>query len=394
MNHSQSSNSDMDNLTEFVSDGQINIPRKEMKALVDQVGKKNRSILVDEAVALIEDGTLSFPYKSAYTTDEEIVNEFRELQNHSYKTINPPKMEIKRLNLKNPNLLKYQGRYVVVLYSLDDYIRFGSITDYFQEEIRVKSQRADHTRSQHRPDTTLECWTQKARVIVNTSIFEFKELTSHSLREAIFKKFYGVGTFRLSVARSVMQMFKATHVLDPCAGWGDRLVAALSCPNVVSYCGVDPNRLLFAGYKKMCNMFNRDREPVKVRMIDRPFEDADIPDDKFNLVFTSPPYFDWEQYHTDDKSTQSIVRYPDLDVWLKSFLFPMLSKSWNALVSGGYMVIVINDIGDHEYVERMIEYGSTLTGSDYRGCIGYGPELNEDDSSFGECQPMWVWRKN
>jgi len=384
----------MTDLSEYIQDGQINIPREEMKIVVGQVGKKNRNLLVDDVVALIKDGTLMFPYKSAYTSDEDIIAEFNELQTHQYKTINPPNMEIKRLNLKNAELLKYQGRYVVVLYSMDDYVRFGSITDYFQEEIRVKSQRFDHIQSTHRPNTTLECWEQKARVIVNTSLFEFKELTSHSLREAIFKKFYGVGTFRLSVARSVMQMFKATRILDPCAGWGDRLIAALSCPNVVSYCGVDPNRLLFNGYKKMCNMFNRDREPVKVRMIDRPFEDAELPDEKFDLVFTSPPYFDWEQYHTDDNSTQSITRYPDLDVWLSSFLFPMLAKSWNALIPGGYMVIVINDIGDHEYVERMIEYGSTLPGANYRGCIGYGPELNEDDAAFGECQPMWVWRKN
>ncbi|MGL6008546.1 MAG: hypothetical protein ACRC1D_03740, partial [Culicoidibacterales bacterium] len=115
----------MEDLSEYVKDGQINISRQDLKVLIGR-GKKNLNAVADGVVALIDDGTLTFPYKSAFTSDKDIIDEFNELQSHEYKTINPSNLEIKRLDLKNPDLLKYQGQYVVVLYALDDYIRFGS----------------------------------------------------------------------------------------------------------------------------------------------------------------------------------------------------------------------------------------------------------------------------
>ena len=73
----------------------------------------------------------------------------------------------------------------------------------------------------------------------------------------------------------------------------------------------------------------------------------------------------------------------------------MLKKSWAVLAKGGYMAIVINDIGKDQFVEDMVEYvNENIEDAKYRGCIGYGPMISEEENSFGECQPVWVWRKN
>nr|QBK84638.1 MAG: hypothetical protein LCDPAC01_01190 [Pithovirus LCDPAC01] len=136
-------------------------------------------------------------------------------------------------------------------------------------------------------------------------------------------------------------MFSATRILDFSSGWGDRLFGALSSQDKLSvYYGIDPNSLLFPGYeKKIITRFAKN--PSKFKMINAAFESLTLPFDakNFDLIFTSPPYFDYEIYGTG--INQSSPRFED---WIVKFLFRSLSKAWKLLQIDGIMAINIQEI--------------------------------------------------
>src|SRR5262249_4194947 len=59
----------------------------------------------------------------------------------------------------------------------------------------------------------------------------------------------------------------------------------------------------------------------------------------FDLIFSSPPYFNREKY--GEEPDQSFIRYPTLDRWLNEFLGVVLSESARILRRGGRLVLNI-----------------------------------------------------
>ena len=63
---------------------------------------------------------------------------------------------------------------------------------------------------------------------------------------------------------------------------------------------------------------------------------------KLDMVFTSPPYFDREQYSDDDE--QSFKAYPMYSDWRDNFLKPTLTNAYESLRSNRYILWNIADI--------------------------------------------------
>jgi hypothetical protein len=61
-----------------------------------------------------------------------------------------------------------------------------------------------------------------------------------------------------------------------------------------------------------------------------------------DFVFTSPPYFDREQYSADE--AQSFRSYPMYHDWRDNFLKPTLTNAFNSLKSDRYLLWNIADI--------------------------------------------------
>ena len=154
--------------------------------------------------------------------------------------------------------------------------------------------------------------------------------------------------FSPSVAKAVFAHFRASRVLDPCAGWGDRLVGALAYG--CSYVGVDPNRKMSDIYTRIINNYQLDSESTEKRVITGAFEDVSV-DGTFDLVFTSPPYYSWERYSDDPE--QSCHRYKSPAAWRTGFLQSLVEKSFAALCSGGHLAINISEVPDPETRERL-----------------------------------------
>ena len=138
-------------------------------------------------------------------------------------------------------------------------------------------------------------------------------------------------------ARDIFRKYyKGGRVLDPCHGWGGRLVGAMLA-DVEEYVGVDPSPDAHAGVRKIYEAF-KDYQETKVTLIQKPFEDCEWKEGEFDFALTCPPYFDVEKYSGEDTSTN---RYPKFEQWCKYFYEPLIVNTMNALKDDCAFAIIV-----------------------------------------------------
>ena len=129
----------------------------------------------------------------------------------------------------------------------------GNITvDYGTEKARVKTK--------YRNKSNLERWKEP---IARKKMLKFaKRLQKYdidnknvnpgptiSIQRAISMQWGTINTMRPAAALNIYKKFKAKRVLDFTAGWGARMIAAAALD--IDYIGIDSNKSLEAGYKKI-----------------------------------------------------------------------------------------------------------------------------------------------
>lgn len=132
-------------------------------------------------------------------------------------------------------------------------------------------------------------------------------------------------------------------VLDPCTGYGGRLVGWMASQLGGQYIGVDPSRLTHDGNERMAAVLARPLG-LQVDLFNAPFEDVDISNlvGAVDCIVTSPPYFAKELYANEP--TQSFQRYRTIEQWDAGFLRPMLAACFHVLRDGAHACINIADV--------------------------------------------------
>ena len=59
------------------------------------------------------------------------------------------------------------------------------------------------------------------------------------------------------------------------------------------------------------------------------------------LVFSSPPFFDWERY--SESRNQSFKRFPEYKLWRSNFLEPVIRESYRILKKGGHLALNVTN---------------------------------------------------
>jgi hypothetical protein len=181
---------------------------------------------------------------------------------------------------------------------------------------------------------------------------------------------YQLGNYCPGIAKYVYEKFcpyRNGKILDMSAGFGGRLVAAMSSKYKYDYTGVDPSTESVSGLNKLIEFLNiKDR----ARIIPKPFEDTDedLQDNYFDVAFTSPPYFKKEIYADED--TQSWKRYPEYDDWVTGFLTPLIRIAKRKVKKKRYVLINVEDIiiGNKRYpVEKDAVKVGKEAGLEYLG---------------------------
>lgn len=141
-----------------------------------------------------------------------------------------------------------------------------------------------------------------------------------------------VTKYRAVTAKAVVSYFGATRVLDPCIGWGGRMLGTLAAGPTTQFTGCEPDSRTWAG---LCAI--RDELPgaaSRVSLLNAPAEVA-IPalTAQYDMILTSPPYFNLEVYTTEP--TQSVVTHPTWEDWRDNWLRPVVLAALARLAPGG-----------------------------------------------------------
>lgn len=331
--------------------------------------------------------TCTFPYKRLFMNESDVMEMYHNLINYKAKFLSGKY----RLNVTTDKHLipwNYKGNQIVLPIGNDEYEKIDVITDYFSEENRMRAKMVYMEKS------PFDLWNDDKFVtkIVNNLIEANKdihEVNLKELREQIYQNTSEATQFKTTLALSFYRKFNAKNILDISAGWGDRLIAAIA-HGVDKYLAYDPNKDLKKAHDEIINMFGQGNHE-KYEIIYEPFEKAKLPNIEFDLVFSSPPYFNLEEY--TDLEGQSIKSYPIFEDWLVKFLFKSLYIAWNNLKVDGNVVIHMTDLKNDKIIEPMTLFiVSFLKGAWYDGVI---PTFNQDNKNhkYIKYRPLWVYKK-
>jgi hypothetical protein len=131
------------------------------------------------------------------------------------------------------------------------------------------------------------------------------------IRELLFAGFTRASILGVPVIMAFLRKAGLSGTwFDPCAGWGNRLLAAHLMNN--NYIGSDPG-ICYDGLVRIKDFLGSNAVLVKERWQDVKWSDSDF-------VFTSPPFYNKENYLDN-------VEYGKFDDWMKLFVFPLIDKS-------------------------------------------------------------------
>jgi hypothetical protein len=154
----------------------------------------------------------------------------------------------------------------------------------------------------------------------------------------VFQLYFGaVNQFRPTEALKIYcELRPRFGILDFSSGWGGRCIAALAAG--IPYYGCDANERLRKSYESLVKLADEAGAEPNARMTFQPSETvrdfrAEIAGGaKYDLVFTSPPYFTLEKY-------EGMPEYEGEEGFLTEFLRPVVERSWEGLEPGGYMAL-------------------------------------------------------
>lgn len=298
-------------------------------------------------------------YKSFITTDElhQLLTEFKQI-NFKYSSVPYKPILYNRLTPILP--VTYKGKYTKFID--DNYLKYDVLPLIYSEPELLKCQFRTNP-------PALTYFRQHQTQLAAEFLKQHKPQTAAEYREFLFSKVKQCNNFRPTLAlqtynflddRNLATTEKQTQqaILDFSAGWGDRLFAA--CIGDKKYIGLDPNINNTPIYD---SIIKNHGKPNIQKVIATGAEYISIADlkihmtamniNQFDLIFTSPPYFDYEIYAD---ATQSISNYnvtssSGFDKWLTYFLLNVIMRYVPLLRDNGYIGIYIQDADSHNYLE-------------------------------------------
>jgi hypothetical protein len=226
-------------------------------------------------------------------------------------------------------------------------------------------------------------------------------------------------------------------IYDSSAGWGGRILGAMSSRKKIHYVGTDPNpdnylpEIGKSRYEYTADFYNNkcvddfSDKLTSFFSVEKQGNTYELFQDgseliknnpefqkykgKLDFSFTSPPYFNREQYSQDE--TQSFKAYGEYEDWRENFLKPTLTTIYEYLKNDRYIVwnIASIKIGENSYFpleEDSIEILKEL-GCEYKGklkmlmtrMVGLDPSKSgiknavEYEGKTYKFEPMFVFHK-
>lgn len=189
--------------------------------------------------------------------------------------------------------------------------------------------------------------------------------------------------FKPSVMKGLVDLYAPIEgkVLDPCAGFGGRLLGAVCSPKNVSYTGIEPSPQTIEGLQALRSQLVVDGgiAPTRMTLIQGVAEEMDF-ESIYDLVMTSPPYGDLEQYIGGD---QSFLYGAE---WEARFYEPLIANSYRALKVGGHLVLNVN----HDMEDRTVALAKK---QGFVQCPSHGYPISKFGGRTRGQEPILVFKK-
>jgi len=336
----------------------------------------NQRDMINYIVSLIKSKDILFPYKRYFAGNPlTIFRKFFRFQMKYDEKIAPFFDEYFKSDNKGTMILT------------DDDYELDLISDIFQEPVRLRA----HKKNKISP---LQDWPNSSYKVMSEIIRDKRNINPENMREYLYMlngNYLECTQFRPTIAMEIYTRFEAKNVLDMSAGWGDRLIGAIASAYTESYLGFDPNKDLEPGHTKMIETFcpysNKDPNNFKVEYIG--FEQANLAGKNFDMMFTSPPFFDFEVYSNDKQ--QSINTNPTFNSWIKNFLFKSIAKCWDHLEDFGKLIVYIGDTPGSNPIIPMNIFINQFPDSKYLGSTCFASISN---NKMGRRRYIWMWEKD
>lgn len=266
---------------------------------------------------------------------------------------------------------------------------------------------------QHDNVTVFEAWNQFAkRKRIWREYFKNylgPRFNARYLLKSFGDRFYRITNFRPVLAARLYDDYflkdqQDKRVLDPCAGFGGRLLGFWGSRSCSDYVGIDPNSALGSCYKNLLAYLeevtktNKAHQTVKrMRILKAAAEDMDFDPDKFGLFdicFTSPPYFNAEIY--SHEQNQSCHRYPTLGKWRDEFLFKLLVSVTRVLKPTSILAINLSNVGGWEFdiEKQMVEFVASRLPDFHLEATLQWPVSQRSSTHPSQFAPCFVWKRD
>ena len=132
---------------------------------------------------------------------------------------------------------------------------------------------------------------------------------------------------------NVLKRYKPKCVLDPTAGWGNRLC---SCSILdIPYIGIDSNENLLEPYEKMILFFSKfSNTNTKNTFVNTDCLMVDYSQLEYDMVLTSLPYYNIEIYNNNRI-------YKTKKEFNENFYIPLITKTYKFLKNNGVYALNI-----------------------------------------------------
>lgn len=159
------------------------------------------------------------------------------------------------------------------------------------------------------------------------------DYTTEHIWYSLARFYFGsIQQFKPLIAMKYFCEYKPTAVLDPTCGWFGRGIAC-SAIGVSKYIAFDTNRHLGKPYKEIVDFLKREGSTTEFQVEIQDALTVDYSKYEYDMVFTSPPYYNVEMYHDQSSKTE--------DEWNAEFYRPLVEKTYGGLKRGGHFILIV-----------------------------------------------------
>jgi hypothetical protein len=148
---------------------------------------------------------------------------------------------------------------------------------------------------------------------------------------AFFSKAPLPTVYRPLLTKGIVSSTGAKRVLDCSIGWGGRMLGTLAVEGT-TFEGCEPCTATHTGLTEMAAFLGLSDRVVLHRGGAEEVLPT-LPSKSYDLMLTSPPYFDLEVYSHED--TQSLRKFPTWEAWRDGFLRPVVREVLRCLNDDG-----------------------------------------------------------